>query len=143
MTSCTWLGICRVRPLATAAATMAAATTCCEACSNDAARRQNLIGDFVWCRLDRNETRAPNGQSAGLVEQHRVRLRQSVERGTALDDYAAASCLGDAGDEGDGRRKYERARSGDDQDGKSPDGVARQNHAKPATRIVTGSKSNA
>ena len=70
---------------------------------------------FVRRRLNGDEPRASDSQSAGLVEQNSMRLGQGIEGRAALDDDAAARCLRHAGDEGDGRRKYERARGGDHQ----------------------------
>ena len=89
-------------------------------------KAQNFIGVLSWRRLDGDEARASDGQSAGLVEQHRVGARESIERRAALDDDAAPCRVGHAGNEGDGGGEYKRARSSNHQDGKAANGISGQ-----------------
>ena len=68
---------------------MAAATTWCEACSSEPAKRRTSSGALAGRHFDREQARAADRQGAGLVEQHRVRARERLERPAALDQNAA------------------------------------------------------
>ena len=110
---------------------MAAATTCCEACSSEPARRNTSPASSSGRGLDGDQARSADRQRAGLVEQNGMRLRQGIERRAALDDDAAACRLRHAGDERDRRSQYERARCGDHQNGETANRISRQHPRQP------------
>ena len=79
MTSCTSSGICRRRPLLVAADTMAAATTCCEACSREPASRKTssaLSPGAVSMAM----SRAPPTVSVPVLSKRTVCVRAKASR---------------------------------------------------------------
>ena len=147
MASLTCAGICSGRPRASAAATMAPARTCCEACSSEAPSRSTSSALVARRRLDREQAGAADGQGSGLVEQDGVGARQLLQRPAAFDQDAAPGRPGDAGDEGDRRRQDERAGRGRDQHreaahqiaGEEPGGAGhRERQRQEQERIAIG-----
>ena len=119
-------GSSRTSPFASAASTIAAATTWCEACSREPASRSTSSGALAGRRLDGDQARAADRERARLVEHDGVGARERLERAAALDENALARRLGDAGDEGDRRGQDERARRRRDQHREPADRIARQ-----------------
>ena len=74
--------------------------------------------------LDGDQARAANCQSARLVEHYCVRAGERLERAAALDQNAAASGLGGAGDRCHGRREDQRTRCRRDKHGKTANGIS-------------------
>ena len=84
---------------------------------------------LVWVerseRDDALELGLPEGERAGLVEQHRLRPAEPLERAGALDDDAGPGRPREACDERDRRREDERAGGRHDHDGETAPGVPR------------------
>ena len=85
---------------------------------------ERLVGVEVSERDDALELGLPEGERAGLVEQHGLRPAEPLERAGALDDDAGPSGPREAGDERDRRREDERARRRHDHHGEAARRVA-------------------
>ena len=76
------------RPRRSASWTSASASTWAESWSTEAASRRISSSPIAVEGDDLLDRRRAEGQRAGLVEQHRARLAEALDRGAALDDHA-------------------------------------------------------
>ena len=74
--------------------------------------------------LNGDQACAANGQSARLVEHHRVYPGERLERAAALDQDAAAGSLGRAGDKRHGCCEDQRTRRRRDEHGEPANGIS-------------------
>ena len=102
---------------------------------------QQLVRRHAVERTTRSISGLAERERAGLVEEHRPRLAELLDRGAALDDHARARRARDAGDERDRRREDQRARRRDDEHGeRRAPGRRSAPRRAPATTSVTGRK---